>query len=510
MKKNLVLITLLFLSGLVIGQQTAVVDTTVSSISGHILDVKNYKIGLSYFRNIMCLTEAIHQLPVSNMVDNYLAAEGKISEELKLILSGDPITFRERAKIVELNSDNSFDLSLSLLTTQFGQLAYGKNKIPFYISPGDQLQFKFNGNSFLETLVFFGEGSAANNYLLAKQKHFEKETEYLQRQMKYATPSEFKEYMEEQRTLRLEFLGNYENGNSFENDFSDFAKAEINYWYANQLLSYPWEHPLHHDMDAPMPMPEDYFAFLEQLEIVEVAALPYEGYTHFLDQYFDYLLELPSNNSLTKMQLAEQNLHGEVLSFYKARLLTIACKRGRATENEELIHDFIANSSNEVYVKVLREALVEAKGLTNGALAPVFKLTNTNGRLVSLEDFKEKVVYLDFWASWCSPCIMQMKNSKSWKAQFKDKDVAFIYISLDKDKTDWRNFVHSLSKGSQDVHLVAKSGEMYDSEVAREYFVKRLPNVFIIDKQGNVFYNSVKEKTQLRMADMIEDLLLVN
>lgn len=51
-----------------------------------------------------------------------------------------------------------------------------------------------------------------------------------------------------------------------------------------------------------------------------------------------------------------------------------------------------------------------------------------------IDQYKDKVVYVDFWASWCSPCRKDIKKSKKIKDYFKDKDVVFIYITMDLDK----------------------------------------------------------------------------
>lgn len=436
--------------------------------------------------------------------------ENNTGRALNLLLNSDPITFTEEKKELELKTDNSFDLDLQLNRAQLGTLSYGEYRTPVYLSPGDQLELRFDGVHFFETLHFSGKGNIANNYLQSKRKRFLNEEEEVRKQMKDLAPAEFVTYMNEQRTLRMEFYGNYQKSHTFPTDFSDYAKAEIDFWYAYQLMNYPWEHPLAHDQDAPMSVPADYYDFLNGMEISNSNALLSQQYIYFLDQYFDYLADLPENNGFTKLELAEQKLYEEVLLFYKTRIYTIACKRGKAKDNGLKIRDFIASSDNEIYNDVLREAYNEAKGLINGAIAPSFTLMDISGRPVSLDEFKGKIIYLDFWASWCSPCVMQMRNSREWKSRFHGKDVVFLYVSLDKDGESWRNFVGSLNPPSNSIHLIADSGNVYQSKIAKAYHVRRLPNVFILDKEGKVYYNSAKETTQQRLSDMIDRLLLLN
>ncbi|MFT5802027.1 MAG: hypothetical protein ACI956_001837, partial [Nonlabens sp.] len=273
-------------------------------------------------------------LPAEDRPSSLASMKGKLENNtmkgLKLVLYSDPITFIEEVRELKINPDNSFNLDVNLRQAQMGYLAYGESKTPIYLAPGDQLNIRFNAVHFYKTLHFVGKGNTSNNYLLAKRKRFENEDEDLRKQMKNLAPAEFLVYMEEQRTLRMEFLGNYEKSYSFESDFAALAKAEVIYWYANQLMNYPWEHPLYHDEEAPMALPANYYDFLQTIEVSDPDGLAYEQYTYFLDQYFDYLIDLPENNGFTKVELAEQHLDNEALAFYKARLFTIACKRGKA------------------------------------------------------------------------------------------------------------------------------------------------------------------------------------
>ncbi|RYE18385.1 MAG: TlpA family protein disulfide reductase, partial [Sphingobacteriaceae bacterium] len=70
------------------------------------------------------------------------------------------------------------------------------------------------------------------------------------------------------------------------------------------------------------------------------------------------------------------------------------------------------------------------------------------GEKVTLKDIlsknKGKVLYIDFWASWCVPCIGEMPASEKLRQQFSGKDVVFIYISIDKDKDKWLKSAQNL------------------------------------------------------------------
>jgi thiol-disulfide isomerase/thioredoxin len=118
------------------------------------------------------------------------------------------------------------------------------------------------------------------------------------------------------------------------------------------------------------------------------------------------------------------------------------------------------------------------------------------GSPVSIEGLKGKVVVIDFWATWCGPCVDEMPNMKKLYAEFKDKGVEFIGVSLDQSK----------DKGGLDSlkSFVAKNqiewpqyyqGNFWQSEFSSSWHINSIPCVFLVDADGKLA--SVKARGEL-------------
>ncbi|MFK8104320.1 MAG: TlpA family protein disulfide reductase [Saprospiraceae bacterium] len=433
--------------------------------------------------------------------------ENGVGAKVELVLYSDPIQFNENSYELVFASENQKrgKKALQLADVTTGFLTYGKDKVEIYLEPGDMLSLRFHPNDFLGTLKFTGKGSKHNNYLLAAKKEVKKTAIALKRAMKEAGHEAFTKFMQTARAQQLKTYETFVQEKQPSKAFAQFAKAEIDYWYTYQLMNYPWEYPLHNDQDAPMELPATYYQFMEEIPIAAEGALPNKYYTYYLSQLFDYLLAKSGNEGLNEVELAKKYLEGESLFYYRAKILSMACKRGNAQASGKAIAAFITDCPFETYNEVLRAVYLEAKGLAVGDTAPDFSLVDNNGKTVSLSDYQGKVVYLDFWASWCSPCIMQIRNSRQWKKQFNTKDVAFVYVSLDKDKTAWKNFLRN--ENLNGVHLIVPESSAYQSPVARKYKVKRLPAYYLIDQTGKISHTPQNKGAQMRIEDRIKLLL---
>lgn len=116
--------------------------------------------------------------------------------------------------------------------------------------------------------------------------------------------------------------------------------------------------------------------------------------------------------------------------------------------------------------------------------APAFSVVDTAGRRHTLADLRGKVVILDFWATWCPPCIELLPDLKALHAGFKDKGLVLIGVNRDTDRAALDAAVgrHGLD-WPQVYDTAAPRGE----QLASVYGVYGIPTTVIIDKQGRLF-----------------------
>lgn len=108
-----------------------------------------------------------------------------------------------------------------------------------------------------------------------------------------------------------------------------------------------------------------------------------------------------------------------------------------------------------------------------------FSLKDLDGKTVSLSDFKGKIVFIDFWASWCPPCVQSIPAVEGLYKQYADNpNVVFLGINVNEDKQKVIDFVKE--KG---ITYKVLSG---DREVMSKYKIKSIPSFFVIDKDGNI------------------------
>ena len=120
---------------------------------------------------------------------------------------------------------------------------------------------------------------------------------------------------------------------------------------------------------------------------------------------------------------------------------------------------------------------------------------------------KGKVLYVDFWASWCGPCRQQFPYSKELHKKLNDKQkkqIEFIYISIDDDETRWKKGIedNELDNG---IMLLSPGG--WKSDACKYFQINSIPRYMIIDKKGNIVNINAPRPSDENILDELLKLL---
>ena len=193
----------------------------------------------------------------------------------------------------------------------------------------------------------------------------------------------------------------------------------------------------------------------------------------------------PFNPTLDEFYLAQSNI---TLTPIKDWFITQSIMFGFVYypfADVEKVYKQAINIITSSYLKdtLQKHYIVIKKRLIPGSPAPGFTLKNDKGQLVSLSDFKGKVVYIDFWGGGCAPCIYDIKNYvPRLHEHYKNKDVVFLNICVDLKDKEWKE---ALEKYKLDgVNMIAEGWTNHP--VCKAYYVNSIPHYILIDKNGKM------------------------
>lgn len=237
----------------------------------------------------------------------------------------------------------------------------------------------------------------------------------------------------------------------------------------------------------------EFFSFLDSVPVNNEAAARNRNYHEFIEHYINYRYRLKAfgqgvryiNDYAEKYVIAREELQGQALEQF----LTVNFNDGigSALPQRDILFDqlreFLADPEFSDRSKSFLNNLLsswESRTLAPGNPAPGFSLNATDGQTHALSDFRGKYVILDFWASWCGPCISGFPETMEIARKYEGKAVLLTINYLEKNDV-WLEAVKKYQLPAPSLSL--------DKETAVEYGMNgsiSLPYYVLIDPDGKI------------------------
>jgi Peroxiredoxin len=154
---------------------------------------------------------------------------------------------------------------------------------------------------------------------------------------------------------------------------------------------------------------------------------------------------------------------------------------------EQLKRDF-PNSKQVAMLKKQEESEKLRASLAKGAAFPDFDVKDTEGNPLSLAKYKGKVVLIDFWATWCGPCVAELPHVLEAYEKHHKNGFEIIGISLDSSKTKLDTFV----KDKKMTWPQYFDGKGWENELAQKYGINSIPATYLIDREGKIIATDLR------------------
>lgn len=307
---------------------------------------------------------------------------------------------------------------------------------------------------------------------------------------------------------RLAFLHNFAKEYSISNEFINRVSDEF---YYTQFTDFLW---LYEDQEK-----EELLKNKEVQKFIE--SFKINNKTKALDTYAYSLKEV------SKFYLLQNNKPTDISSLYffarekyadqTRDILLYKIIYDSLSENEKevskLADDFstICQSNSirkEVSENFLEYNRIQAHEAALSGSDAILINYNTDEKITwteFLKNSKGKIIYLDFWASWCGPCIREIPFSLKLMSEYGNEDIAFVLVSQDNLKTNWKRSVkkHKLEE-LQHNYLLAAGDK---SPILKHFNINEIPRYIILNKDGEIINSNAPRPSEKKLKEVLTDLL---
>jgi len=395
------------------------------------------------------------------------------------------VTIKGISEDIKLNDDNSFLYKTIIDKPMYLILNVGNKKsFGVYINPGDSSKISIDYDNLDNSAKFSGKLEKVNGYLLNKDAIVEKYS------------MNFNQFYGLEKTLFNQKI------DSIKNELLESAKSidirkiskleEVNIGYMIQTFkaNYPEYNAYANKTDFNADSVD--YSVLDGLDLNNAYHLIFSDYSELVNKVIMHkfikengskaLESMPASERISKIfSLIDANIiNKEVRDYLKQNALMEDLNYGQFWTLTDLVNKFIAECQTNGYKSIVEKLYNKKMIIAPGKPAPLFKLKDINGKEHALEDFKGTLVYIDFWATWCSPCRHELPYLDSLEKSYAGKKITFISMSVDQNIDVWKKMV--LDKKMMGIQMHADGG----TTIAKDYQIKGIPTFVLIDQNGTI------------------------
>lgn len=429
------------------------------------------------------------------------------SEDRNIRVSvNDYITGEQLSYFSDIDSLGRFSVSFPLLHQQDVLLVYRQKWTGVFVQLNDTLNINFDADTFPESMNFTGMN--ANNskeyfsLLLFDHNNINAEHNYMKNNQHLSDSLSFKEYKQWRDSIYIQKtnrINSFCTENHYISDGSiSIKRSEELYYYSDLMRCHSFIKRKNDSIASAFVnsfrIDSSYLISSEFILFVNKLTNYYLVKSSYLFSTSKSKINHPESPSIPMSSDEEEQLHFNCYiatisklndSFIKDLLVTNRLFQILKKSNIDLVNESNVELISDTIIKKRFLGLVNNLKYTKENLN-AFKTVNYNDgdRLLNdlKEKYKNKIIYIDLWGTWCSPCFIEMKKAEKIKKIYKNNEVAFVYLCCESDRNIWEKKIKELNISGE--HICLNSKQYKDFYL--KFNISGIPRYILINRKGKI------------------------
>lgn len=277
--------------------------------------------------------------------------------------------------------------------------------------------------------------------------------------------------------------------------FRRMMNEQLDYSISSELFRWVWSDNRSHALDR------DFVTWVESTDHNDMENLEFcSRYLRWYEKAYPLGKE-EKGGSFTILTKAFQNQ--EIINRFADDMI-LSILKGAPEDMDEELAAYRKVSTNRKGWEEADKVYQHYVKLKKGSLAADFTMTDKDGKVFSLKDFRGKALYIDCWATWCGPCCGEIPYMEKLHEHYKNsKDVELISISLDSNKKKWlQKLKEDKPKWRQFI-----CPDNFKSQLCQNYDIDAIPRFLFFDKEGRIISLDAKRPSEQDIIRYIDENL---